>query len=66
MSERQLLIQRLKHLIQLNDIKQQEYQKKYNTGPECGFLTKEACLMVSLVPQMRNLDITFKDIEEME
>lgn len=64
MSERQLLIQKLKHLIQLNDIKQQEYQKKYNTGPECGFLTKEIFMMAVLVPQMRNLDITFNDVEE--
>lgn len=60
-NERELLIQKLKHLIEANEIKQREYQQQNNVSPECGCITKEACMMASLLPQMQKLGVTFDD-----
>ena len=60
MSERDKLILKLKHLIQTNALKQQQYQEE-NNNPEVGYLTREACVMASLLPQMQSLGITFED-----
>lgn len=61
MSERDLLIQKLKLLIKTNDIKQKEYQQKYRLSAECACLTKEACIMASLLPRMNALNVTFEN-----
>lgn len=61
MTERDKLIQKLKYLISVNDAKQQEYQRQNNVSPECGCLTREACVMALLLPQMQQLGVTFDD-----
>lgn len=61
-NERDSIILRLKNLYAIHEAKQEEYQKKYNTGPEVGFATREACLITKLYPTMLRLNITFDDI----
>ena len=57
------LIAKLKALIVANNIKQKEYQEKYNLSSEVSCLTREACQMFSLYPKMLELSVTFKDCE---
>lgn len=63
---RETLIHRLKHLIRMNEMKQKEYQEKNNFDKECGCITKEAIEMVSLLPEMRRLNVTFDDCLKMD
>lgn len=56
MNERDKLIHRLKSLIEANAIKQRLYQEQNGVSSDVGCLTKEACEMASLFPQMQRLE----------
>jgi hypothetical protein len=60
--KRETLIQRLKQLIEANNIKQQKYQQN---NPECGCITRETCVIASLLPQMQQLEVTFEDYQQL-
>lgn len=60
MTERDKLIVKLRRLIEINAAKQERYSQRYN-NTECGYLTKEAVIMMSLLPKMRMLGVTFED-----
>lgn len=66
MTEREELINKLKYLHVIDREKQKQYQKQTNSGPECGFLTREAMQIASLLPKMQSLGITFNDITILE
>lgn len=38
-----------------------KFQEKYGFGDEVGCITKEACVIASLLPKMRELNVTFDD-----
>jgi len=59
--ERQLLIQRLKCLMETNEIKQQKYQQQNGINYECGCITRESVIMASLLPKMQELGVGFDD-----
>lgn len=63
MSERNKLIQTLKHLIHANKVKQLKFQEQHYFGEEVGCITKEACVMASLLPKMHELNVKFDDME---
>jgi len=66
LAERDKLIHRLKMLVAANDIKQKQYRKENNLSEEVGCLTRESCIMASLLPQMNRLGITFDDLEKLD
>lgn len=64
MDERDKLIHRLKMLVAANNIKQEQYRKENNLSEDVGGITREACTIASLVPQMLLLGVTFDDLEK--
>jgi hypothetical protein len=60
MIEREKLIAHLKSLIETNRVKQLRLQEKYKTSPKVGYLTRETCEMVALLPQIRRLGVMFE------
>ncbi|MFA5571560.1 MAG: hypothetical protein WDA42_00510 [Candidatus Bathyarchaeia archaeon] len=61
---RESLITELKYLMQVNNSKQAEFQKQNNLRNEVGTITREACMIMALVPQMQELGVTLEDIRE--
>ena len=50
--------------MQVNNSKQAEFQKQNNLRNEVGTITREACMIMALVPQMQELGVTLEDIRE--
>ncbi|RDJ35481.1 MAG: hypothetical protein DWQ19_11740 [Crenarchaeota archaeon] len=61
LNERQLLIQKIKYLMEKHDKKSQDYQRQNGLNSEYGCITRESCVMASLVSQMQQLGITFDE-----
>lgn len=63
MDEREELIKKLRHLLDINKQKQKEYfEKEKEFADYIGCLTKEMCEFIKLYPKMQSLNITWKDI----
>ena len=63
LNERELLIRKLKQLIENNEIKQQKYRQQYNLSCEYGCLTREVFMMAKMLPSMHQLGVTFNDCQ---
>jgi hypothetical protein len=61
---RESLITELKYLMRVDNAKQAEYQKQNNLSNEVGTITREACMIMELVPQMQELGVTLEDIRD--
>ncbi len=61
MNEKEKLISRLKALIKRNDEKQLQYQHENGLSEEVGCLTREAYVLVTLIPEMERLGIKISD-----
>jgi len=61
MDKRENLIKKLKYLIAVNDVKQQQYQQENGFGLEVGCLTRESVAIGALYSQMQQLGVTFDD-----
>lgn len=59
--ERQELILRLKKLIKTNEDKQKAYREENNSSDDVAYLTRESCVIASLLPKMHQLGVTFDD-----
>lgn len=64
--DRQELMNKLQQLIKTHNEKQKKYQEENNLGPEVGCITRESCEIMSLLPQMRRLDVTLDDVLNMK
>jgi hypothetical protein len=62
MSDRDRLIIRLKNLLAIHKAKQEKWQAENKLRPDVGCLTREACIITCLYPQMRQLGVTFNDV----
>lgn len=68
--ERQQIVQRLRDLHRVNEEKQRKLQKEFEEASggtaileHVGFITKEACEIARLVPQMRHYGITTDELQ---
>lgn len=58
---RESLICKVRDLLMAHDAKQEQYRKNGMLGDDVGCITREACEMMSLLPQMHSLGISFDD-----
>lgn len=61
MNERDELINRLTYLIKEHKIKLKRFQEENNLSEEVGCITREACEIMSWLPRMRRLNVSFDD-----
>lgn len=61
--ERKHIVERLKVLLRIHDLKTKDFQAYNNLSDECGCLTKETFLIAKLLPEMNKYNITFEEID---
>lgn len=64
MDKRQELINRIKQLLKTHDAKTKQYQEQHGLSADFGCITRESCVITSLLPEMQRLGVTLDDCKE--